>query len=250
MLGRITSFVCLVATRYSRARRRRLFFARRLKALVAAAAVGILFVPRPARSQSTSTDEDRIPSELAAMGRRGEVIARGREQTLGILQSENACTAWFRETDPDPAGVFLSLHYEIDEQGPLYILRTKTDRGEDVFKHPWAARSTEDGGRNSIVGLNPSGAFFRATSRIMEREGLGTLPHLGGNHTLVVASFSGNTAEAQITILLHELGHIIGRIPEDDDSLDRRSSRNTIEVLRHCKHEIRAIAEGSLRSSN
>ncbi len=33
----------------------------------------------------------------------------------------------------------------------------------------------------------------------------------GGNRLLVVSSYAGNTPEAQITILLHELGHIIGR---------------------------------------
>jgi hypothetical protein len=39
-------------------------------------------------------------------------------------------------------------------------------------------------------------------------------------------------------MMLHELAHIIGRIPEDDDSWNRRSSQNTDEVLRHCKKEI------------
>jgi hypothetical protein len=250
MLGRITSFVCYVATRCSRTRRRRLFFARRLKAIVAAAVLSILFVPRPACSRPTSTDDDRIPSELAAMGKRGEVIARGRERILVILQSENACTAWFREADPDPAGVFRSLHYEIEEHGPFYIFHTKADRGGDVFKHPWAARSYEDQGRNATVVLNPNGAFFSSASPIMELESRGIVPRLVGNRTLIVGPFSGNTAGAQITILLHELGHIIGRIPEDADSWDGLSSRNTEEVLSHCRHEIRGIAERDSRSSN
>jgi len=71
----------------------------------------------------------------------------------------------------------------------------------------------------------------------------------GGNRLLVVSSYNGNTPEAQITILLHELGHIIGRLPEDDDSWDGRSFRNTSEVSRHCKSETRAAAHNRPRGS-
>ncbi len=71
---------------------------------------------------------------------------------------------------------------------------------------------------------------------------------------LTISSYNGNTPEVQITILLHELGHIIGRLPEDDDSRDGRSIRNTSEVSRHCKSETRAAAHkgpiGSIRAHN
>ena len=49
------------------------------------------------------------------MVQRGDVITRARDQTLEMLQTENACSAWFREAEPDPAGVFRSLHFEIVE---------------------------------------------------------------------------------------------------------------------------------------
>jgi hypothetical protein len=248
MFGRTTSFVYGVASYL--VGKRRVFFAPRRKVIVAAAALSILFVPRPACSQSTSTEDDPIQSELAAMGTRGQVIARGREQTLVILQTENACTAWFREADPDPAEVFRSLHYEIEARGPSYVFHMKADHGGNLFKHPWAARTTEYEGRNATVELNTNGAFFRSTSPLMELEWGGIAPRLGGYHTLIVGPFEGNTAAAQITTLLHELGHIIGRLPEDDDSLDGRSSRNTEELLRRCKREIRAVAESSSRSNN
>jgi hypothetical protein len=77
----------------------------------------------------------------------------------------------------------------------------------------------------------------------------GTFARPGGNLMLTIASYNGNTPEAQITILLHELGHIIGRLPEDDDSWDGRSVRNTSEVSRHCKSETRAAAHNSSRGS-
>ncbi len=72
------------------------------------------------------------------MGKRGAVIARAREQVLTILQEENACTAWFRQADPDPAGVFQSLHYEIGSGKPAYIFRMADGRGEQFYKQPWA----------------------------------------------------------------------------------------------------------------
>jgi hypothetical protein len=75
------------------------------------------------------------------------------------------------------------------------------------------------------------------------------LPRPAGNRLLVISSYAGNTPEAQITILLHELGHIIGRLPEDDDSWDGRSIRNISEVSRHCKTETRAAAHNSPRGS-
>jgi hypothetical protein len=224
-------------------------FARRLKASLIAAVLTILLVPRPACSQLPSTDDALIQSELAAMGKRGEVIARTREQTLVILQSQNACSIWFREADPDSAEVFRSLHYKIKEDEPSYVVHMKDGQGGGPFKHPWVARSFQDGGRNSTVELNSGGAFFSAVSPVLELDYRTTLRWPAGMHRLGVASFLGNTAGAQITTLLHELGHIVGRIPEDDDSWDGRSSRNTEEVLRHCKRDIRAEAETSYRSS-
>jgi hypothetical protein len=229
----------------SRWRACRTFLARRLKAIVVIAGLSIVFVPRPASSQTSSTDDDPIALELAAMGKRGEVIARARERALGILESENACSAWFREADPDPAEVFRSLHYEIKEGEPPYVLHRKDSQGEWFFKHPWAARSMQRGGRNSIVGLNSGGPFFSATSPVMELDDITTFHWPGGMHRLAVASFGGNTMQAQITTLLHELGHVVERLSEDDDSWDGRSSRNTQEVLRHCKHDIQAAAENS-----
>jgi len=71
------------------------------------------------------------------------------------------------------------------------------------------------------------------------------LPRPAGNRQLLISSYPGNTLGAQITILFHELGHIIGRPPEDDDSWDGRSSRNTSEALLHCKTEIHEAAHNS-----
>jgi predicted Zn-dependent protease len=67
----------------------------------------------------------------------------------------------------------------------------------------------------------------------------------GPDSTMTVSRYNGDTREAQITILLHELGHIVGLLPEDDDSWNTRSMRNTAEVSRHCKAETIAAAQNS-----
>ena len=59
---------------------------------------------------------------------------------------------------------------------------------------------------------------------------------------LLVGSYYGNTLAAQITILLHELGHVVGRLPEEFDELSGQSGRNTAEVLHFCRAEIKATA--------
>jgi hypothetical protein len=227
-----------------------MLFARKIEATAATAILSIVFVPRAAYSQNLSKDDDRIQSELSAIGKRGETIKRVREQTLAILQTENGCSAWFQEADPDAAAMFGSLHYEIEEDKPSYVFRMPDGHGRQLFKHPWGARSTENGGRNSTVGLNPNGAFFISALPVMELDRDGKLVRFEGFHSLGVASFWGNSTGAQTIMLLHELGHIIGRLPEDDDSWDGRSSLNTKEVLRHCGQSIRAGAHGAQRGGS
>jgi hypothetical protein len=250
MLGRIAKFVHVSTNRRSGARNCRTLFAPMRGSIVAAAVLSVLLVAQPARSQSAAAVDDAVSAELAAMGKRGQVIAVARQQTLAILQSENACSEWFRETDPDSAEVFRSLHYEITEHEPAFIFHMKDGQGGGPFKHPWAARSTQNAGQNSTVGLNSGGPFFNVSSPVLEVDSKTAMQWPAGLHRLVIASFLGNSPGARIVTLLHELGHIVGRIPEDSDSWDGLSSRNTEEVLRHCKHDIRdAASESTYRSS-
>jgi hypothetical protein len=216
-------------------------------ALCALAILHMAMACEPARAENAITDD--VSRELTALGERGAVISRVREQTLGILDSQNSCAAWFREVAPDTAEVFESLHYEIAKDGPTYVQHLRNTDGSNLFKHPWTARTTENSGRHSTIALNPSGAFFRPNLPLVNVDRPGGHEWMTGDvHRLAIASYSGNTARAQITILLHELGHVVGRLPEDDDSWNGRSTRNTEEVLRHCKHEIHAAAESVARN--
>jgi hypothetical protein len=226
-----------------------LFMLRQL-AIAGAVLLCLLFAASQSYSERVSGPDERTALELSALGKQGDTIARARDYTLDILQHENSCTAWFKETDPESAEVFRSLHFELDENGPsLAYIRRDSERGL-LVKQPWAAKSMEAGGRNSIILLNAGGAFFNRSSILMQIYPGEILARPMGNRPLEVSSYSGNTPEVQITILLHELGHIVGRLPEDGDSWDGHSSRNSAEVLRHCKAAIQATTHRNLRSSN
>jgi hypothetical protein len=112
----------------------------------------------------------------------------------------------------------------------------------EVFKHPHVASSWENSGRNATIRLNLNGAFFKRTSAVLKQDRKAGPLQPGGMHMLRVGSFAGNSIHAQMTALLHEFGHIIGRLDEDDDSWNGQSARNTEEVLRHCRSEIRSVA--------
>jgi len=220
------------------------------KRLIAAAVFScVLLAPTRSYSESTPNHDESVVLELSALGKQGDTIARAREQVLQILQDGNACSAWFQEADPDPAEVFRSVHFELERNGPSAIHVVIDGQGKQPFKHPWAARSMEFAGRGSTIRLNASGPFFNRTSPVMQQGSGAKVTWPGGNRILTISNYNGGTPEAQITILLHELGHIIGRLPEDDDSWDGQSSRNTSEVLRHCKTETRAVAHNSPRGS-
>jgi hypothetical protein len=111
-------------------------------------------------------------------------------------------------------------------------------------KHPYAARALENAGGNSIVVLNAKGAFFVPVAVVLQQEDMSDLFHASGWRYLLVGSYRGGTLAAQITILLHELGHVVGRLPEDSDELSGQSERNTAAVLRFCRAQIKA-APGS-----
>lgn len=196
--------------------------------------------PVQADSKRTSNYEERVAQELSLWGKRGDAVARAREQVLEILEPRNACSAWFEEANSAPADVFRSARFELEVEGTSYVYSVRDSVRGQLFKHPWAARTTQNAGRNAIIQLNSNGPFFNHTALIMQLTPGGLLALPAGKLMLTISNYTGDTPEARITILLHELGHILGRLPEDDDSWDGRSFRNTSEVLRHCKTEVRA----------
>jgi hypothetical protein len=107
-----------------------------------------------------------VSMELLDLGQHGDLIAHAREQTLQILQAPNTCTAWFQEAEPSAAEVFRSLRYQLDGNGTSGIYSMRNDLGQILLTHPWAAKSTEYAGSNSIVQINSNGPFVVRESRV------------------------------------------------------------------------------------
>ena len=197
------------ANRATAWRKRRQLFETHRRMIAGAVLSCALFLPSPTLSESKPEGEDRVVLELSALGKQGEEIARARGRVLETLQQDNGCTAWFKESDPDPAGVFRSLHFELERSGPSRIYgRRDLGRGL-LLKHPWGAKSFEGGGRNSVILLNANGPFFNRTSIIVQQDAGGILSPPSGSLLLLVSSYAGDTPEAQIVILLQDRKSVV-----------------------------------------
>jgi hypothetical protein len=118
-------------------RKRRRLSVLRQGVIAAAVLPCVLFASCQSHAERSSNQDERVVLELSALGRRGDTIARAREQVLDILQQKNACTAWFQESDPAPAEVFRSLHFELEQQGPSLVYGMRVADHGLIFKHPW-----------------------------------------------------------------------------------------------------------------
>src|SRR5262245_47557728 len=130
--------------------------------------LAFLFLPGSAHSRVPGKARPDERLSLSSQEKREQSVLQAKEQILAHLRGENTCSAWFRETDPDSAEVFDSLHFLFVEDGPIYVLRGKDAHGNEQYKHPWAARTQEFAGRNSSVYINPDGPFFRPSSQVIE----------------------------------------------------------------------------------
>ena len=197
------------------------------------------FFPEVTSPQTPIILVDPVRAQLAAMGKPGATIALARDKVSEIFQSENSCSAWFKKADPDAAATFASLRFVIDAKGPQYIVGWRSDLGVRMFKHPYSASTVEGSGARSVVTLNANGPFF-VRSGFVQWEESGNFRHAIGWGVFYVGSYEGNTLAAQMTTLLHEFGHVVGRIPEDTDELSGQSGRNTQEVVHYCHAQIKA----------
>src|SRR6202790_3304757 len=198
-------------------------------------------VPRAVPCNETA---DTIPAELSTFGKAGVKIARAREEVLEILRSENACTEWFATKDASPADTFQSLNFLLDQRGPREVFESNGAAASIViFRQPYVARATQDGGAHTAITINAHGAFYRPQGHVLKIVPEGGPVHADGTRLLTVGDYRGDTLPAQMVTLLHEFGHIIHLLPEDADNLDGKSVRNTDEVLRHCRAELEARSQ-------
>lgn len=181
---------------------------------------------------------DPVQGYLESMGKPGQKILRARERALEILQTENTCSAWFREKDPNPADTFRTLSYVVDRQGEEFILESKDPDGMTIFRNPYVAKVFQRDGRYATITINANGAFFspNASVRVLLKDG-GPLTIRTPRPT-DVGPYRGDTTLAQVLVLLHEFGHVLDILPTDENDVDGKSVHNTNEVLRFCRAEV------------
>ena len=185
-----------------------------------------------------SASRDVVRDDLNTMGKQGQVILRARDKVLQILQTENACTGWYRTRNSDPAGVFRTLTYSVDRKGESYIRKGPAAGGFEMIYNPYVASVEQDGGPDSTVIINANGAFFFPAASVAEDRFQGGPLTLHGTRWIQVGPYVGGSFRAQVVVLLHEFGHVIDLLPEDREDRDGKSRQNTLDVLRACRAEV------------
>jgi hypothetical protein len=178
---------------------------------------------------------DLAREDLAAMGKPGQKILRARERVLEILQTENACSTWFREKDANPGVTFRTLSFDVDSKGEDFVRESKGPDGMTIFRNPYVARVFQADGSYGTITINTKGAFFSSMAGVVEVQWEGGPWTSRGARPLSVGPYGGNTLHAQILALLHEFGHIVDLLPTDEADQDGKSVQNTGEVLRFCR---------------
>ena len=197
-----------------------------------------------------SAPRDSAPGELAALGKTGQKILRARDRVLEILQTENACSSWFREKDSNPAATFRTVSFEVDSKGEEFIMEFKQPDSLRIFHDPYIAMVGQDAGAYTAITINANGAFFRSAARVVAADGEGGPFTMLASRYTNVGLYTGGSLSAQILTLLHEFGHVIDLLPTDLHDLDGKSVRNTQEVLRNCRSAIESKPRRSALSAS
>jgi hypothetical protein len=179
-----------------------------------------------------------VQAELEAGGKEEHKISRAREKVLDILETENACLAWYRGKDPNPASTFRTLSFALDRRGEQFVEETREPDSTILFRQPYVAKVFQAEGAYSTVTVNSNGAFFHAVAAAHETFKDRPSYILTGVRILKVGPYEGGTLRAQVLSLLHEFGHVLDLLPGDLDNVDGKSMQNTQEVLGHCRAEI------------
>src|SRR4029077_1772007 len=194
--------------------------------------------------------KDPMQLQLDAMGKAGQKISRARERVLEILETENACRAWFQEKDSNPAATFRTLSFDLDRHGDEFILESRDKGPLNIFRSPYVARVIQGDGPYGVITLNTKGAFFSTLARVLEVRKEGGPASLRGTRMLRVGPYDGDTLPAQVITLLHEFGHVLDLLPTDQDNVDGKSVENTNEVVRLCGAEVDARSRHGFLSAS
>jgi len=187
--------------------------------------------------------KDAVKEDLASMGKSGQAILRARDKVLEILESDNACSAWLRQKDPNSATTFRSLKFSLDRHGEELVRVTREGAAQFTFRDPYIAAVQQGAGPFATVTLNSWGAFFQPQAPSIEIPKEGGVPKARSMRSVNVGPYFGNSLPAQTLALLHEFGHVIDLLPTDYENQEGKSVQNTAEVLRYCRAEIDSQAK-------
>src|SRR5713226_1853360 len=186
--------------------------------------------------------KDRVQDELAAMGKTGQKILRARDKVLEILQTENACSAWLRGMDSNPAATFRTLDYALDRRGEAFVHVSRDIAPQYIVRDPYVARVGQDTGAYATITLNAGGAFFQTQAAALLGSKDGGPFKISGPRLMNIGPYRGDSVAGQTLALLHEFGHVLNLLPVDFNNEDGKSVQNTAEVLRFCQAEIESKA--------
>ena len=163
---------------------------------------------------------------------------KARDKVLEILQTENACTEWYRTKDPDPAATFRTLTFVIDRHGEVYVRSYPVNTGEELIRNPYVASVVQGDGSNATVTINRNGAFFVPVTTVLDDTLDGGPAIFHGTRSIQVGPYPGGSFRAQVLTLLHEFGHAIDLLPTDHGDREGKSKQNTLEVLQACRAQV------------
>lgn len=234
-----------------------MLFARMSCAVAVVLAASLIFCEKQAYSQNlveanNKRPKDPVRTELALLGERGASIDRARQATIDILEGDNKCSSWFRRNEPKSAAVFRTVYFRVDENGPSVIHKVQDDRNEWHFFEPYVASAIENATPPASIMINAHGAFFYSYAPVQELVG-NTAPHeICVAKRIGVGMYMGNTLSAQITTMLHELGHILGILPVDvgPGTTPEMSPHNTETIVRACHAEIESAQKHGVTISS
>jgi hypothetical protein len=206
----------------------------------------------PTSHAGTRCDEpkDVVQAELDALGKAGRKISRAREKVLEILQTENACRAWFEEKDSNPAATLRTVSFALDLHGDEFVLESRDMGPVNIFRNPYVAKVMQGDGPYATVTLNTKGAFFSTMAKVLEVRKEGGPSSFRGTYLLHVGPYDGDTLPAQIITLLHEFGHVLDLLPADEHNVDGKSVQNTNEVVHNCGAEVDSRGRRSTLSAS
>ena len=195
-------------------------------------------VPSAPAAAGCAPSRDYVRDDLKTMGKQGQSILRARDKVLEILQTENACSDWYRTKEPNPAATFRTLTFALDRDGDVYVRTIPEPGGIQLIRSPYVARVLQGEGPSARVTINTNGAFFFSMATAVDDRFEGGPLSFRGTRPIQVGPYPGGSFRAQVLALLHEFGHVIDLLPLDHDDYEGKSRHNTADVLRACRAQV------------